>query len=191
MSEVMSETKPTTSVNLLILVVGMAALAVATFFAVYTLTGVLAPPPAPAPLPSANEITSLSGLDFSNVEGAFCKVPVTGESRVLTVQELEDEFGIRVRLIGVTAGGGLIDLRYKVVDLEKALPLLGSHETMPELVDEASGQRLVAPEGVMHHGDLEERVYFMHYPNGGNKVKPGSLVSVVMGDITVEGIAAQ
>ena len=35
MSEVMSETKPTTSVNLLILVVGMAALAVATFFAVY------------------------------------------------------------------------------------------------------------------------------------------------------------
>ena len=81
MSEVMSETKPTTSVNLLILVVGMAALAVATFFAVYTLTGVLAPPPAPAPVLSANEITSLSGLDFSNVEGAFCKVPVTGESR--------------------------------------------------------------------------------------------------------------
>src|SRR5690606_16618443 len=118
MSEVMSETKPTTSVNLLILVVGMAALAVATFFAVYTLTGVLAPPPAPAPLVSANEITALSGLDFSNVEGAFCKVPVTGEPRVLTAQGMEDEFGIRVRLIGVTAGGGLIDLRYKVVDLE-------------------------------------------------------------------------
>lgn len=191
MSEVMSETKPTTSVNLLILVVGMAALAVATFFAAYTLTGIFAPPPVAAPVLSANEITSLSGLDFSNIDGAFCKVPVTGEPRVLTVQGLEDEFGIRLRLIGVTASGGLIDLRYKVVDLEKALPLLGSHETMPELVDEASGKRLVAPEGVMHHGDLEERVYFMHYPNGGNKIKPGSLVSVVMGDITVEGIAAQ
>lgn len=191
MSEVMSETKSTTSVNLLILVVGMAALAVATFFAAYTLTGVLTPPPAPAPQVSANEITALSGLDFSNVEGAFCKVPVTGETRVLTVQGLEDEFGVRVRLVGVTASGGLIDLRYKIVDLEKALPLLGSHETMPELVDEASGSRLVAPEGMMHHGNLEERVYFMHYPNGGNKVKPGSLVSVVMGDIWVEGITAQ
>lgn len=190
MSEVMSETKPTTNVNLLILVVGMAALAVATFFAVYALTGLFAPPPV-APALSANEITALSGLDFSNVEGAFCKIPVTGEPRKLTVQELEDEFGIRLRLIGVTAGGGLIDLRYKVVDLAKALPLLGSHETMPELVDEASGNRLVAPEGMMHHGDLEERVYFMHYPNGGNKIKPGSLVSVVMGDITVEGVAAQ
>ena len=191
MSEVMSETKPTTSINLLILVVGMAALALATFFAAYTLTGMLAPPPIAPTVPSANEITALSGLDFSGVEGAFCKVPVTGESRLLTTQELEDEFGIRVRLIGVTAGGGLIDLRYKIVDLAKALPLLGSHETMPELVDEASGKRLVAPEGMMHHGDLEERVYFMHYPNGGNKIKPGSLVSVVMGDITVEGIAAQ
>jgi hypothetical protein len=44
----------------------------------------------------------------------------------------------------------------------------------------------------MHHENLKaDRTYFMHYPNGGNRIKPGAQVAVVMGDIRVEWITAQ
>ena len=36
------------------------------------------------------------------------------------VQELEERYGIRITLIGITAGGGMIDFRYKVIDADKA-----------------------------------------------------------------------
>ena len=86
----------------------------------------------------------------------------------------------------------LIDFRYRVVDLAKALPLLGTHETMPVLVDKASKAELRAPETMMHHDALkQDRTYFMHYPNAGNSIRPGAQVAIVMGDIRVEWVTAQ
>ena len=190
MSELLSETKPMPTVSRrLAIVVAVAAIATIALSA-YAYLRWSAPPP--VPVQTANELVAFSLADYAEVEGVFCKAPVTGVTRVLTPLELENEFGIRIRLVGITASGGLVDFRYRVVDLDKALPLLGSHENMPGLVDEASGVALIAPEGMMHHNVLEaDRTYFMHYPNAGNKIKPGSEVAVVMGDIRVESVIAQ
>ncbi|MBE2238984.1 MAG: hypothetical protein IAE81_14435 [Caldilineaceae bacterium] len=194
MSEMVTETKSTPVVNrrvfwiVLIAALATAAIAAISIFA-YRLW--FAPAPA-APVQTANELIAFSVSDYATVDGVFCKAPVTGVTRVLTPAQLEEEFGIRIRLVGVTASGGLVDFRYRVVDLAKALPVLGSHESMPNLVDEKSGALLLAPEGMMHHKALEQdRTYFMHYPNAGNNIKPGSQVAVVMGDLRVESVTAQ
>lgn len=192
MSEIFSDTNvaPVVSRRLLAIVLTAAAAMIVTcFFLTYWWLG---PAASAKPVVTANALTTFSLADYATLEGVFCKAPVTGVTRVLTPLQLEEEFGIRIRLVGVTAGGGLIDLRYRVVDLEKALPLLGTHETMPALVDAKSGSELKAPETMMHHDNLKaDRTYFMHYPNAGNRIKPGAQVAVVMGDIRVEWITAQ
>jgi len=192
MSEIFSDANiaPIVSRRLLAIVLAAAAAMVATSFLLTYWW--LNPTTSVTPTVTANALTTFSLADYATLEGVFCKAPVTGVTRVVTPLQLEEEFGIRIRLVGVTAGGGLIDLRYRVVDLDKALPLLGSHETMPSLVDARSGAELKAPETMMHHEDLKaDRTYFMHYPNGGNRIKPGAQVAVVMGDIRVEWITAQ
>lgn len=192
MSEIFSDTNvaPVVSRRLLAIVLTAAAAMIMTCFSLtYWWLG---PAASAKPVVTANALTTFSLADYATLEGVFCKAPVTGVTRVLTPLQLEEEFGIRIRLVGVTAGGGLIDLRYRVVDLEKALPLLGTHETMPALVDAKSGSELKAPETMMHHDNLKaDRTYFMHYPNAGNRIKPGAQVAVVMGDIRVEWITAQ
>lgn len=192
MSEIFSDTNiaPVVSRRLLAIVLTAAAAMVTTSFLLTYWW--INPATSVTPTVTANALTTFSLADYATLEGVFCKAPVTGVTRVLTPLQLEEEFGIRIRLVGVTAGGGLIDLRYRVVDLDKALPLLGTHETMPSLVDAKSGAELKAPETMMHHEGLKaDRTYFMHYPNSGNRIKPGAQVAVVMGDIRVEWIMAQ
>lgn len=192
MSELFSQPNiaPTVSRRLVLIVI--LAVVATVGASVYAYLWWSTPAPSTLPVQTANELIAFSLSDYATLDGVFCKVPVTGVTRVLTPLELEEEFGVRIRLVGVTASGGLVDLRYRVVDLGKALPLLGNHETMPALVEEKSDVTLRAPEGMMHHEDLkQDRTYFMHYPNAGNSVKPGSKVAMVMGDIRVEWVTAQ
>ncbi|MFN3331655.1 MAG: hypothetical protein ACK47M_03990 [Caldilinea sp.] len=181
---------PAVSRRLLAIVLLGAAM---TIGGVYAYLWWLAPAPAtPTAVETANELLTFSLSDYTTLDGVFCKVPVTGVTRILSPSELEKEFGVRIRLLGVTASGGLVDFRYRVVDLAKALPLLGTHETMPTLVDKASKVILRAPETMMHHDALkQDRTYFMHYPNAGNSIRPGAQVAIVMGDIRVEWVTAQ
>jgi hypothetical protein len=192
MDGLFSNTTETTTVNRTVLLVVLISALVAVIAGAYVYLTWPTPAPASLPVETANEMLAFSLSDYATVEGVFCKAPVTGIARVLNPQQLEEMFGVRIRLVGVTAGGGLVDFRYRVVDLAKALPLLGTHETMPSLVDKTSEVVLQAPDTMMHHDALkQDRTYFMHYPNAGNSIKPGSEVAVVMGDIRVEWVMAQ
>ncbi len=55
------------------------------------------------------------------------------------VQGMAAHYGIDVSLIGVTAAGGLIELRYQVVDPDKASPIIHDPALSPALVVEDSG----------------------------------------------------
>lgn len=114
------------------------------------------------------------------------------EAEPLSAAEIEAQYGIRVTLIGVTAGGGLIDFRYKVLDVDKAAALMADHETMPLLVAEDSEIVLTAPEHMRHDTNYkQDRVYFMLYTNRQNALKPGTPVSLVVGDARLEHLTAQ
>jgi hypothetical protein len=101
---------------------------------------------------------------------------------VVSPAGLADRSGVRVVRVAATGGGGLLDLRYQVIDAGSAEAV---HEagTPPALVDEKSGlviSRLLM--GHMHHGRQKAGVtYYLIFVNSGNVVRAGDRVAVVLG----------
>jgi hypothetical protein len=95
---------------------------------------------------------------------------------------LVERSGVRVVRVAATGGGGLLDLRYQVVDPGAAA---GVHDpaTPPALVDERTGlviHRLLM--GHEHRGVMKAGVtYYLVFTNPGNIVRRGDRVSVVLG----------
>ncbi len=105
---------------------------------------------------------------------------------------LAERSGVRLVRVAVTAGGGLLDLRYQVVDPSKAVTV---HEaqTPPAIIDERTGlvlNRLLM--GHAHQGPLKPAVsYYLVFENTGNWVHHGSEVTVLLGDAEVEHVVVK
>ncbi len=113
-------------------------------------------------------------------------------ARVVSVADMESRYGIKVNLVAVTAAGGLVDLRFTVVDKDKALNVLHGATSMPELLVEPSGKVIRAPTGMRHKVTiLDGGSYFILYSNPGGAIQAGTHVSVVIGDVRLEPIDAQ
>lgn len=102
-------------------------------------------------------------------------------------------YGIRVDRVAVTGGGGLVDLRFTVVDPEKARTLLEAHARPPRLLVEGSDVQLEAPRhGAMRATRLQkDATSFLLFPNTRSAVRPGKRVAVVFGDVRVEPVVVQ
>jgi hypothetical protein len=102
---------------------------------------------------------------------------------------LAERSGVRLIQVAVTGGGGLLDLRYQVIDPSKAVTV---HEaqTPPAIIDERTGlvlDRLLM--GHAHHGQLKAAVsYYLIFENTGNWVRRGSEVTVLLGDAEVKHV---
>jgi hypothetical protein len=118
-------------------------------------------------------------------------VPVQS-GRFAVMQELEERFGIRVTLIGVTAAGGMVDFRFKVLDQDKARILTQEHDLMPVLNVQNTDTRLAMPGGGMHSMTLQNgKVYYLLFGNSKGTVKPGTSISVAFGAMQLKPILAQ
>jgi hypothetical protein len=111
----------------------------------------------------------------------------------VTAEGMAAQYGINVTLIGVTAAGGLIDFRYQVVDPVKADPMVHDLELLPKLIVEDSGAALTFSSLPHKHSDELELggSYFFLMGNSNNAIRPGSLVSVVIGEYRLEHLVAQ
>ena len=109
---------------------------------------------------------------------------------VVTPAGLVQKSGVRVVYVAITGAGGLVDLRYQVVDADKAASV---HVRPPELVDEETGvvadQLLMGHQhkGVMHAG----QTYYFVFNNPGNLVRRGTKVTVVLGDARLQHVPVQ
>lgn len=114
---------------------------------------------------------------------------VSWDRAPVSADGLVDRLGVRVVQVALTGGGGLLDLRYQVIDADKAA---GLHDpaTPPALVDEGTG--LVANDLLMGHAHTEGFkpgvTYYFVFENPGNLVQSGARVSVLLGGIQVEHI---
>jgi hypothetical protein len=116
----------------------------------------------------------------------------TDVTQVISANELEERYGLRVRLIGVTAGGGMIDFRLKILDAEKARRFLQDPANLPRLIAVESGTTLVPSQGMDEDMPWEAGgVLFFLVPNSGGAIRPGSPVSVVFDDVRLEPAVAQ
>ncbi|MEP7117245.1 MAG: hypothetical protein ABI880_06680 [Acidobacteriota bacterium] len=103
----------------------------------------------------------------------------------------EVESGIQIAQIGLTAQGGMVDVRFKVLDAAKAKALLGNPANTPVLI--AGDQPPLHPP---HHALKGARfargqVFYILYPNARGAVKPGVEVTVAMGDARLGPVKAQ
>jgi hypothetical protein len=105
---------------------------------------------------------------------------------------LAEKYGIQILRIAVTAGGGMVDLRIKVLDPEKARQVFKDPHHMPTLVADDRGLTLNAPQHMVGNIRLQkDAAGFILYPNARSAVKAGTPVSVVFGDVKVEPVKAQ
>jgi hypothetical protein len=114
-----------------------------------------------------------------------------------SAQRLADEWGVEVLGIRRTSAGYMLDFRYRVLDAQKAAPIL-DRRIVPYIKVAGTGTRLLVPQapklGSMRQTSFavkENRNYFIVFANPSQIVDAGDQVSVVVGEfnsgkITVE-----
>jgi hypothetical protein len=107
----------------------------------------------------------------------------------VTPAVLAERSGIRVVRVAATGGGGLLDLRYVVVNPDAAAAV-HDPKTPPALVDERSGlvigQLLM---GHLHRGTPRAGLTnYLIFLNPGDAVRRGDRVSVVLGPARLEHV---
>ena len=105
---------------------------------------------------------------------------------------LADRSGVRLTQVAVTGGGGLIDLRFQVLDPNRANSLHDA-STPPAVVDESSG--LVVRDLLMSHAHQGKytagETYYLVFENPGNWIHRGAKVTVLLGQAQVEHVVVR
>jgi hypothetical protein len=103
-------------------------------------------------------------------------------SPLVSNAEFQRRTGVRIVRVATTAAGGLVDLRYQVID-SNAADTIHDPDTPPELVDERT--HVVVNElfmGHSHHGQLKvAHTYYLIFNNPGNLLQAGTRVTVQLG----------
>jgi hypothetical protein len=125
----------------------------------------------------------------SGEQPAAANVPASWQRPVVSKAGLAERSGVKLTRVAMTGAGGLVDLRYQVLDPDRA-NTLHDKATPPALVDEQTG--LVVNQlfmGHSHHGSYKTGVtYYLVFENPGNWVHRGSEVTVLLGNAQVEHV---
>lgn len=126
-------------------------------------------------------------------------VPPAPYSSSAPVQEVEQDWGIKIEGMRLTAGGYMLDFRYRITDADKAAPILDPAKK-PNLIDQATGARFIVP-APAKVGSLRPtanngkpavgRSYFVIFSNPGMYVKAGNKVTVEIGDFKVANLVVE
>jgi len=120
------------------------------------------------------------------------KVPVAWARPLVSASGLVDSSGVKITQVAVTGDGGLVDLRFTVVDANKAAAL---HDPAhpPAVVDQRSG--LVVKDLLMSHAHTAPFkagvTYYLVFNNPGNWVHRGDKVAVLLGNARVENVTVR
>ena len=118
--------------------------------------------------------------------------PKTDAIETISPEELDERYGLRIHLIGVTAGGGMIDFRMKVTDPQKAKSFLEDPDNLPIITVAGSGQELMSPEGLDEEIEwLDGGILFNFYPNDGGLIQSGTAVIVKFGNVRLAPMPAE
>jgi len=104
---------------------------------------------------------------------------------------LEKQHGIQIAQVGLTAAGGLVDVRFKVLDPAKARALLGNAAHAPMLIA-GDNPPLMPPHHALKGARFGKgQVFYILYPNVRSAVQPGVEVTVAVGDVRLGPVMAQ
>jgi len=128
--------------------------------------------------------TALAGAEQSTAEEQSQPVSVSPA-------KLMERFGMKVEALRLSAAGHMLDLRYRITDVEKADALMARWK--PFLVDENTGRKLSTPSfakvGALRQSpeQVEEgRTYFVLFANPGRQLGHGDTVTLALDRVRVE-----
>lgn len=105
--------------------------------------------------------------------------------------EIEEKFGVRFTFVAVTASGGMVELRYRVLDEGKAANFGHYTETAPMIIAEDTGKIVdVTIMGLHNHRVEPGRTYYVLYRNTNNAVESHRPVTIAVGDLRLENVVA-
>jgi hypothetical protein len=109
---------------------------------------------------------------------------------VITQSVLEGQYGLRVSLVAVTAAGGMVDVRMKIIDAEKAKTLLQNPKNYPTLF--INGNILsVSPDTVAQGINLKSESIFLLFANAHGLVRTGVPVTILFGNTALEPLPSR
>ena len=115
------------------------------------------------------------------------------------VKAMKERWGVELLGIRRSGAGMFLDFRFKVLDVDKSLPLF-DHRIKPYLVADKSEIKLPIPQAAKvgsfrptNRGKniKADKIYYMLFANPDRHVKPGEKVSVVIGDFKAEHLTVQ
>jgi hypothetical protein len=115
----------------------------------------------------------------------------------LGLSDIEDQLGIKINSIRLSASDTMIDFRYRCIDPKKT-EILFSRQIKPYLLHEASGTKFLVPNppkvGPMRqttNKPIAGKQYFMIFANPGRYIKAGEKVAIVFGDFKIEHLIVE
>jgi hypothetical protein len=109
----------------------------------------------------------------------------------ISTAALEAQYGIKLTRIAVTAAGGLVELRFTVLDADKAKLLLRDAKATPTLVADSGDTLFAAQQSSWRNVRVQKgAACFVIFPNARSAVKPGSKVALAFGPVRVEPVVA-
>jgi hypothetical protein len=127
-------------------------------------------------------------LAFGPSGGSADRGPVSEAARAAFAEET----GVQVVRVALTGGGGIVDLRYQVIDPNKAQVV---HDDTPVLVDEETNEVIdTFFMGHRHSGRNRPKAgvtYPLLYVNERGLIEQGRTVSVVIGDSRLQHVAVR
>jgi hypothetical protein len=139
-------------------------------------------------------VAGVGGYELANPSGG---APDAGAARpvstpLLSKARFQVRSGVRIVRVAVSGAGGLVDLRYQVLDPDAAASV-HDKTTPPDLVDERTG--VVVNELLMchsHKGRLKAaQTYYLIFTNPGNLVRRGTRVTVQLGAARLAHVPVQ
>lgn len=136
-------------------------------------------------------VASVVGLYAYNVFNAFQPRALPQGTVVIGPADLEEKYGLRVSLVAITAAGGMVDVRLRIVDSEKAKSFLQDPANFPSLF--INGALLNASEDTKAQeiNFKNDGNIFLLFSNPHNTVRTGAPVTLLFGKTALEPIPAK
>jgi len=113
----------------------------------------------------------------------------TSKTKVPQSRQLEAKTGIRILSAHAVGDGGIIDVRYQVLDPLKASIVEGDPTKTPALKDVRNGAVLTDSAAMRHgHAQRPAGTYFLLYFNKGGAVKSGDFINVTVAGLTLKNV---
>jgi hypothetical protein len=116
--------------------------------------------------------------------------PSRGGPSGAAVAAFEERTGVQLVRVAVTGSGGIVDLRYRVLDVDRSA-IVHDPTQRPAILDDQTGEVIGEPfMGMWHHHEFVKPgvVYYQLFVNREGLIRPGDYVGVRLGGVILRDV---